>query len=44
MEGKWKVSQNRSDADRRGVTDGLRQEDSAFAMATHVETHRKGWL
>jgi transcriptional regulator len=30
IEGKWKVSQNRSEADRRGVSEGLRQaEDSA---------------
>ncbi len=26
IEGKWKVSQNRSEADRRGVIDGLRSE------------------
>ena len=30
IEGKWKVSQNRSEADRRSVSEGLRQaEDSA---------------
>ena len=26
LEGKWKASQNRSDADRRGVVEGLRRE------------------
>ena len=26
IEGKWKVSQNGSDADRRGVAQGLRDE------------------
>jgi transcriptional regulator len=26
LEGKWKASQNRSDADRRGVAQGLRGE------------------
>lgn len=26
LEGKWKVSQNRSEADRRGVEEGLRAE------------------
>jgi transcriptional regulator len=28
LEGKWKVSQNRSEADRRGVEDGLRLQGS----------------
>src|SRR3954468_24224395 len=39
IEGKWKVSQNRPEADRRGVVAGLRAEDSepARAMAELVE-------
>ena len=32
LEGKWKASQNRSEADRRGVEEGLRGEGHA-AMA-----------
>jgi transcriptional regulator len=31
IEGKWKVSQNRPEADRRGVADGLSQTDPAMA-------------
>ena len=31
MVGKWKVSQNRNDADRAGVVHGLRQQDTATA-------------
>jgi transcriptional regulator len=27
LEGKWKASQNRSEADRRGVEDGLRRDE-----------------
>jgi transcriptional regulator len=40
LEGKWKVSQNRPEPDRRGVVEGLRAEDdpSAPAMAELVET------
>jgi transcriptional regulator len=30
--GKWKVSQNRSDADRTGVADGLAQLDDTQAQ------------
>lgn len=41
IEGKWKVSQNRSAADRQGVVYGLRQEDSASPMANLVAAHRK---
>ena len=39
IEGKWKVSQNRSDADRAGVASGLRESDDAAArrMADMVE-------
>ncbi len=37
IEGKWKVSQNRSDADRRGVAEGL--SDTHPAMATLVRDH-----
>lgn len=38
MEGKWKVSQNRADADRAGVADGLAQlaDPQAQAMAALV--------
>lgn len=35
IEGKWKVSQNRPEADRRGVVEGLRG-DGAIAMAEIV--------
>ncbi len=40
MEGKWKVSQNRSDADRDGVADGLREigGEDATRMAEMVES------
>ena len=31
IEGKWKVSQNRPEADRRGVAEGLSQSNSAMA-------------
>jgi transcriptional regulator len=31
--GKWKVSQNRSDADRAGIVDGLRAQDDPDATA-----------
>ena len=34
--GKWKVSQNRSDADRRGVEEGLRREGTSEEMARLV--------
>jgi transcriptional regulator len=39
MTGKWKVSQNRNEADRAGVMEGLRSEvdDDAKAMADLVE-------
>ena len=39
MMGKWKVSQNRSDADRSGVIEGLRsmQDEDAHAMADLVQ-------
>ena len=39
IEGKWKVSQNRPEADRAGVVAGLREagEESADAMAELVE-------
>ena len=36
LEGKWKVSQNRSEADRRGVAEGLSQKDGNNAMAELV--------
>ncbi|HVL71502.1 MAG TPA: FMN-binding negative transcriptional regulator [Beijerinckiaceae bacterium] len=38
IEGKWKVSQNRPEADRRGVAAGLRAEPDGDAMAELVET------
>ena len=31
IEGKWKVSQNRPEADRRGVAEGLSQSNPAMA-------------
>jgi transcriptional regulator len=39
IEGKWKVSQNRSEADRRGVAAGLRQaeDDASRDMADLVD-------
>ena len=39
IEGKWKVSQNRSEADRQGVSAGLRlaQDDASRAMADLVD-------
>ncbi|MEE1654700.1 FMN-binding negative transcriptional regulator [Microvirga sp. CF3062] len=39
IEGKWKVSQNRSEADRRGVAEGLRlaQDDASQHMADLVD-------
>jgi transcriptional regulator len=41
IEGKWKVSQNRPEADRTGVVSGLRAEEStAAAMAELVEAAR----
>ncbi len=33
IEGKWKVSQNRPEADQKGVVDGLRRERGATAAA-----------
>ena len=36
IEGKWKVSQNRSAADRKGVKAGLRREGGNAAMARLV--------
>jgi transcriptional regulator len=36
IEGKWKVSQNRSAADRKGVEDGLRREGLSEEMARLV--------
>ena len=36
IEGKWKVSQNRPDADRRGVEEGLRREGGSEEMAKLV--------
>jgi transcriptional regulator len=39
IEGKWKVSQNRPEADRLGVAEGLRtsEDDAARRMADLVE-------
>jgi transcriptional regulator len=33
LAGKWKVSQNRPEADRRGVADGLKERDDADSLA-----------
>ena len=38
IEGKWKVSQNRNEADRQGVAEGLVQENAA--MAELVKNYR----
>jgi transcriptional regulator len=40
LEGKWKMSQNRSDADRNGVVTGLEKEHSPLASATAMEVKR----
>ena len=43
LEGKWKLNQNRSEADRRGVVEGLRRQgdplgaDVAALMAAGLE-------
>jgi transcriptional regulator len=39
IEGKWKVSQNRSQADRQSVHEGLRREGASEEMAQLV-AHR----
>ena len=41
IEGKWKISQNRSEADRHGVIEGLSAlgSDEARAMAAMIEHH-----
>jgi transcriptional regulator len=36
IEGKWKVSQNRSAADRKGVVEGLNREGPGVEMATLI--------
>jgi transcriptional regulator len=36
LEGKWKVSQNRSAADREGVVEGLKREGSGGEMASLI--------
>lgn len=41
IEGKWKVSQNRSEADRQGVVAGLRTEGISEAMAKLVAQKSK---
>jgi transcriptional regulator len=42
IEGKWKVSQNRSAADRQSVQDGLRRDYSNEAMARLVKEGSSG--
>ena len=44
IEGKWKVSQNRSEADRRGVAEGLRalKSEDARRMADLVDSRGAG--
>jgi transcriptional regulator len=37
IEGKWKVSQNRPEADRRGVAEAMRSEGKSSEMASLVE-------
>jgi transcriptional regulator len=41
IEGKWKVNQNRAEADRLGVSAGLRlsQDDASHRMAALVDAH-----
>jgi transcriptional regulator len=43
LQGKWKMSQNREDADRVGVVEGLkaRGDDADLEMAALVEAKRK---
>ncbi|QIZ46673.1 FMN-binding negative transcriptional regulator [Dickeya zeae] len=41
LEGKWKVSQNRTPADRQGVIDGLQREQGCPAMAALVSARQK---
>jgi len=36
IEGKWKMSQNRPEADRRGVADGLEQSDVAALVRSRI--------
>jgi transcriptional regulator len=40
LRGKWKLSQNRSEADRRGVQRGLRDEAGNLALADDMATPR----
>ncbi|MGM3160219.1 FMN-binding negative transcriptional regulator [Dickeya undicola] len=40
LDGKWKVSQNRTPEDRQGVMDGLQQEHGCPAMVKWVGAHR----
>ena len=42
LEGKWKVSQNRSDADRTGVAAGLRAAGTPEQQAMTIETDARG--
>lgn len=42
IEGKWKVSQNRSEADRQGVAEGLRGQAGAAAQAMAELVDAKG--
>ena len=37
LEGKWKASQNQPEANRRGVTEGLRKDDPGSAMAALMD-------
>ena len=39
IEGKWKVSQNRSEADRQGVASGLAQDTANGGMAELVRRY-----
>lgn len=44
IEGKWKVSQNRNEADRRGVAEGLDAEDSEAAGVMAAMVRERGGL
>ncbi|MES2535930.1 MAG: FMN-binding negative transcriptional regulator [Pseudomonadota bacterium] len=41
IEGKWKVSQNRTEAERQGVIDGLRAEGGAGAVMAGLVAERR---
>jgi transcriptional regulator len=42
LEGKWKMSQNRPGADKRGVVDGFREQGNAGAVLADLVAERNG--